>query len=376
MTMMSVQLKRSFAPFLVAAPRTLPQRCITATNSYVTRSQMTLSNSPISRRGIAFLDRPGRVQSFQSMKSAYNASSSITSLRITSPFFLGSTHFAAIRIYSSSRPPPPKNRFTAVLGTIGAGGLVLWGKGKYILGALKLTKFASLGSMLLTVGAYTAFYGLPYAVGMTSLILIHESGHALTMKKLGIPFSPMVFIPFMGAAVAMRKRPKDAYEEALVAFGGPVLGSVGALGFAGAAHAMDSHLMFALADFGFMINLFNMIPLGMMDGGRICGAISPYAGLVGLGLGGTMAYQGMIQNPIFYLILLGGGYETFMRFYDPLGHSPPNYYRITNGQRAAITGGYFALVGALFAAMEWNRQYMVSPEQLQRSQATYSRRYD
>jgi len=114
---------------------------------------------------------------------------------------------------------------------IGAGGMLLLGKGKYILGALKLTKFASLGSMLLTVGAYSAFFGVPYAVGMTSLILIHESGHALTMKKLGIPFSPMVFIPFMGAAVAMRKRPKDAYEEALVAFGGPVLGSIGALGF-------------------------------------------------------------------------------------------------------------------------------------------------
>ena len=299
----------------------------------------------------------------------------MTSLRITSPYFVGATHHAAIRIYSSSRPPPP-SRLRNGLATLGAGGLLLWGKGKYILGALKLTKFASLGSMLLTVGAYTAFYGLPYAVGMTSLILIHESGHALTMKKLGIPFSPMVFIPFMGAAVAMRKRPKDAYEEALVAFGGPVLGSVGALGFAGAAHAMDSHLMFALADFGFMINLFNLIPLGMMDGGRICGAISPYAGLVGLGLGGTMAYQGMIHNPIFYLILLGGGYETFMRFYDPVGHSPPNYYKITSGQRAAITAGYFGLAGALFGAMAWNRQFMFSPEQLQMSQTTYSRRYD
>lgn len=295
------------------------------------------------------------------------------------PHLFGASHFAAVRIYSSSRPPnPPRNRIASTLGAIGAGGMLLVGKGKYILGALKLTKFASLGSMLLTVGAYTAFYGLPYAVGMTSLILIHESGHALMMKKLGIPFSPMVFIPFMGAAVAMRKRPKDAYEEALVAFGGPVLGSVGALGFAGVAHMQGSPLMFALADFGFMINMFNLIPLGMMDGGRICGAISPYAGLVGLGLGGTMAYQGMIQNPIFYLILLGGGYETFMRFYNPLGHAPPNYYRITNGQRAAITGGYFGLVGALFAAMAWNRQYTMTPEQLQRQQyeTTHYRRYD
>ena len=213
---------------------------------------------------------------------------------------------------------------------------------------------------------------------MTGLILVHESGHALVMKKLGIPFSPMVFIPFvriyipffyscmyvklidlmiyfssyqihhqMGAAVAMRKMPKDAYQEAQVAFGGPVLGSLGALAVSGAAHVMDSSLLFALADFGFMINLFNLIPLGSLDGGRICGAVSPYAGLVGLGLGGTMAYNGMISNPIFYLILLGGGYETAMRLWDPIGHAPANYYRITSGQRAAITAGYFGLVGAL-----------------------------
>jgi len=312
-----------------------------------------------------------------------NASPYMTGLSFLSvpPNILGASHFAAKRIYSSSqRPPnPPRGRLASSLGMIGAGGMLLLGKGKYILGALKLTKFASLGSMLLTVGAYTAFFGFPYAVGMTSLILIHESGHALVMKKLGIPFSPMVFIPFMGAAVAMRKRPKDAYEEALVAFGGPVLGSIGALGAAGAAHAMDSPLLFALADFGFMINMFNLIPLGSMDGGRICGAVSPYAGIVGLGLGGTMAYQGMISNPIFYLIFLAGGYETFMRLYDPLGHAPPNYYRITSGQRAAITGGYFGLVGALFAAMAWNRQYMMTPEQLQRQsfdESTHFRRYD
>ena len=279
------------------------------------------------------------------------------------------TSTTTVRIYSSSSQPPntPRNRLISVLGTVGAGGMLLLGKGKYILGALKLTKFASLGSMLLTVGAYTAFYGFPYAVGMTTLILIHESGHALVMRRLGIPFSPMVFIPFMGAAVAMRERPKDAYEEALVAFGGPVLGSgVGALGFACAAHMTDSQLLYALSDFGFMINLFNLIPLGSLDGGRICGAISPYAGVVGIGMGGLMAYEGMIHNPIFYLILLGGGYETFMRFYDPLGHAPPNYYRITSAQRMAITGGYFGLVGALFAAMAWNQQYMLTPEQLRR----------
>jgi hypothetical protein len=74
------------------------------------------------------------------------------------PYILGASHFAAVRIYSS-RPNPPRGggRIASTVGMIGAGGMMLLGKGKYILGALKLTKFASLGSMLLTVGAYTAF---------------------------------------------------------------------------------------------------------------------------------------------------------------------------------------------------------------------------
>mmetsp|Transcript_24240 Transcript_24240/g.57575 ORF Transcript_24240/g.57575 Transcript_24240/m.57575 type:complete len:324 (+) Transcript_24240:98-1069(+) len=291
---------------------------------------------------------------------------------VSNPNYLhvGSAHIAALRLYSSSqRPPsPPRSRLASSLGMIGAGGALLLGKGKYVLSALKLTKVASLGSMFMTVGAYSMFYGAPYAVGMVSLILIHESGHALAMKRLNIPFGPMVFVPFLGAAVEMRKRPKDAWEEALVAFGGPVLGSAGAFAFAGFAHATSSPLMFALADFGFMINLFNLIPLGSMDGGRICGSISPYAGVVGLGIGGGLAYNGLIANPIFYLIFLGGGYETFMRFYDPLGHAPPNYYNISQPQRAAITGGYFGLCGALFAAMAWNRDYMLTPQQLQQIQ--------
>ena len=56
---------------------------------------------------------------------------------------------------------------------LGAGAVIL-GKGKYILGALKLTKLAPLGSMLLSVGAYTMIFGFPYAVGMVGLILVHE----------------------------------------------------------------------------------------------------------------------------------------------------------------------------------------------------------
>mmetsp|Transcript_33086 Transcript_33086/g.97615 ORF Transcript_33086/g.97615 Transcript_33086/m.97615 type:complete len:393 (-) Transcript_33086:145-1323(-) len=271
------------------------------------------------------------------------------------------------QMHSNSRPPqPPRNRITAGLASIGTAGMLLAGKGKYLLGALKLTKFASLGSMLVTVGTYSMFYGWPFATGMVGLILVHESGHALMMHRLGIPFKPMVFVPFLGAAVAMKERPRDAYDEALVAFGGPVLGSIGAAGVFAAGVANNSNLLIALGDFGFMINLFNLLPIGMMDGGRICGAVSPYAGVIGLGIGGTMVYNGMIANPIFYLILLAGGWETFQKFYNPAQHVPPNYYAISGAQRAAITGGYFALVAALFTAMSVSSAMKKTPEQLQR----------
>ena len=243
-------------------------------------------------------------------------------------------------------------------------GAVALSKGKYILGALKLTKFATLGSMLLSVGAYSMLFGWPYATGMVGLILVHETGHALVMRKLGIPASPMVFIPFMGAAVAMRKRPRDAHEEALVALGGPYLGSAGAAAVAATAALTNSQLLFALADFGFMINLFNMLPIGALDGGRICGALSRWAGVAGLGMGGLLIYGGAITNPIFYLIMLSGGWTTAQRFWNA-GSVPPGYYNVSGAQRGAIAGAYFGLIAALVAAMQWNEANKKPLRQLQ-----------
>ena len=102
-----------------------------------------------------------------------------------------------------------------------------------------------------------------------------------------------------------------------------------------------------------------------MDGGRIAGALSPWAHVAGLGIGGSLAFSGAIHNPIFYLILWAGGWETFQRFYNP-GSIPPNYYRITPAQRAAIGIGYVGLAGGLALAMDVNERFKKPPEVLQR----------
>jgi Zn-dependent protease len=277
-------------------------------------------------------------------------------------------HVGSLSYFSSNFPGGGRgggNPWMRGASVMGAGALVLATKGKALLGVLKLTKLASLGSMVFTIGTYSMFFGLPYAAGMVGLITIHEAGHALVMHQRGIEFSPMVFMPFMGAVIAMKRRPRDAWEDALVAFGGPVLGSVGAGAVAVAGHMTGSQLMFALADFGFMVNLFNLLPIGSMDGGRIAGALSPWTHVAGLGIGGTLALSGAIHNPIFYLILLAGGWETFQRFYNP-GSIPPNYYRITPAQRGAIGLGYAGLIGGLILAMDVNERFKKPPEVLVR----------
>lgn len=252
-------------------------------------------------------------------------------------------------------------------GAVGAGALLL-GKGKYILGALKLTKMAPLASMVLSVGAYTMFFGFPYACGIVGLILVHETGHALVMMRYGMPFSPMVFIPFMGAVITTKDQPRDAWQDAMIAFGGPALGSAGAMGVAVGASMTDSQLLYALADFGYMINLFNLLPIGDMDGGRIAGALSPYFGVAGLAGGAGLIYAGAVHNPLFYLIMLAGGWSTFQRFYDPAGHRPPNFYAISPMQRAIVGASYFGLIGTLLLAMSANKVNKKEPEELKRYQ--------
>ena len=86
------------------------------------------------------------------------------------------------------RPPPKQSSLGSIAGMAGTGALVLFGKTKYVLAALKLTKLAPLGSMILTVGTYSMFFGLPYAAGMVGLILVHEIGHAAVMHSRGVPF--------------------------------------------------------------------------------------------------------------------------------------------------------------------------------------------
>lgn len=140
------------------------------------------------------------------------------------------------------------------------------------------------GSMLLSIFVYSAYFHWSWqlATAIVVLIFVHEMGHVVAAKWLGLPVSAPLFIPFLGAAIIMKQSPRDAWTEALMAYGGPFAGCIGSWICWCAAFYVDCDWLMPAAAISFVINLFNMIPIPPLDGGRICAAVSPWFWIIGL----------------------------------------------------------------------------------------------
>jgi Zn-dependent protease len=229
---------------------------------------------------------------------------------------------------------------------IAAVGFLVWKFKAVALAVFKLKIFATSASMLVSVAAYAWIWGWQFAVGFVLLLLVHELGHVLELRRQGIPASAPLFIPFLGAVVGMKQMPHDAWREARVALAGPILGSAGAAGVWIAGEALDSELLVALAFVGFFLNLFNLLPIVPLDGGRAVAAIHPAFWAVGLA--GLVALTIVAPNPILLLILVLGGVELWRRWQDRNKPGTADYYRVAPWQRV-VTGVTYVTLAALLA---------------------------
>ncbi len=123
--------------------------------------------------------------------------------------------------------------------------------------------------IFIAVGGYTLIWGLPFAVGFVLLILAHEMGHYVEARRLGLDPQLPVFIPFLGAYVALRNTPFDPWRNARVSLAGPVAGGAAAYGVFVAGELGDSRLLLALAYTGFLLNLLNLAPVWILDGHHV-----------------------------------------------------------------------------------------------------------
>jgi Zn-dependent protease len=239
-------------------------------------------------------------------------------------------------------------------GALAALGLILLKFGAKLKALLlllpKLKIFTTSATMLVSIGAYALIWGWSFAVGFVLLLLVHEMGHVLQLKREGIPASAPMFIPFLGAVVAMKRLPDDAAAEARVGLAGPVLGSLGALVPLGIYALTGDELFKALAFVGFFLNLFNLLPVLPLDGGRAMAALSPVLWLVGFAL--LIAVTFVFPNPIMLLVLLLGGLETWRRWKTRKDPEAQQYHRVSTRDRVLVAVVYLGLAALLAVGME------------------------
>jgi Zn-dependent protease len=219
-----------------------------------------------------------------------------------------------------------------------------------VLGQVKL--LATAGTMLVSIVAYATIWGFWFAVGFVILLLVHEMGHVIALRREGIKASAPMFIPFMGALITARSLGDDALAEARTGLAGPILGSLGAAVCVVIWQITGHDYWRALAFTGFFLNLFNLLPVVPLDGGRAMAAMAPWMWFVGFA--GMIALAVIFPNPIILIIVVFAGFETWRRWKQRRagGAEQEAYYRVSPRNRALVALTYLTLIGLLVIGMD------------------------
>ena len=209
----------------------------------------------------------------------------------------------------------------------------------------KLKVLTTSASMLVSIVAYQLIFGWPFAVGFVLLLLLHELGHVIQLRREGIEASAPMFIPFLGAVISAKSMGDDAAAEARVGLAGPVLGTIATLVPLGIWLATGEDFWRALAYIGFLINLFNLLPVLPLDGGRAMAALSPWVWFAGFA--GLIALTVFFPNPILILVLLFGGMESWRRWKARKTPEARAFHAIPTRTRVLVAAVYLGLAALL-----------------------------
>jgi Zn-dependent protease len=196
------------------------------------------------------------------------------------------------------------------------------------------------GSFVVTIAAYTTQFPLAVVLGFVVITLIHEIGHAVAIRAKGLRTGFMVFIPFVGGAVTLKDQPRSAFDDAMIGLAGPFAGTIASLISLQIYKWVHDPLWLLVAFLGFALNLFNLLPIGMLDGGRISAAITKWMWVLG---GAVLVWKVWDQpNPLTILILVLAAFQVYASILRE--QDDERFYEVTPPQRAAIAVLYFALV--------------------------------
>ena len=224
-----------------------------------------------------------------------------------------------------------------------------------ILAGLAGLKFLPLGKLAITsltmvtsIWLYARVFGFPFALGFVVLILLHELGHGVAMKAVGVEAGWPIFIPFFGASISLKSMPRSAHDHAVIAYGGPLAGTAASLACAAIGLVTHERYWLALAHSGFFLNLFNLIPVEPLDGGRVASGFSPKSWIVGAVLLGGMF---LVTHAPQLLLIAALALMSGFRKQAPMAP-------MSDEERWVWTVRYFGLCFALGAGMYFSHRLL------------------
>ena len=242
-----------------------------------------------------------------------------------------------------SAAPQSSNR--GVLSWLGSAVLAVWAVVKYgLIVVAKVPALATLVTAVISVGAYSLLFPWQVALGLVVMILIHEMGHVVELRRQGVAATAPIFIPIFGAAIFNRSHAQSPLHQAQIGIAGPIAGTLGAMAALAVYASTHQAIYLVWAYWGFWLNLFNLIPFGMLDGGWILAPISKWFQVAGLALLAILFFAGVV-NPLVLLVVVLGVPMVLRRFRDPAHDA-----YLTSGPapaRAVLTAAWLGLVVVL-----------------------------
>src|SRR5438132_12369987 len=169
-------------------------------------------------------------------------------------------------------PTPTRRRNGGILGGLAAAAAAAFAYGKWVLLLIfKIPAAGTLISLVVSFGGYALFWGPWFAGALIVMIFVHEMGHVVEIRRQGMQATAPIFIPFLGAAIFQRSHPTDAMKQAQIGIAGPIAGTIGATAAFLLFQSTHIPVLLLMAWIGFYINLFNLVPIWMLDGAWIMG---------------------------------------------------------------------------------------------------------
>jgi Zn-dependent protease len=240
------------------------------------------------------------------------------------------------------QPSPQQNNRSGLMGGLISAAFAVWAVVKYgLLFLVKIPAFLTLGSALVSFGAYALLRGPEFAAALIVMLFVHEMGHVVEIRRQGMHATAPVFIPFLGAAIFQRQHPTTAVKQAQIGIAGPIAGTIGASAAFVLFNATHDPIFLLAALLGFFLNLLNLLPVWQLDGAWILAPVSPWFQVLGLAAIAAAVFFFHIASFLLIIVAVLGIQTMIAGFRNA---KDPYYTSVSGSARLALGVAWLGLV--------------------------------